>query len=215
VTRIVRQHVNPGSLRYQQIRAAPCAWVSALAPGVPLEVEIGCADAQFSFERAAACPDRAFVGVEIREKVVAFNQRLVETRALDNLHFAYSNVNVDLHVLFPARRVSIFHVLFPDPWFKARHHKRRVMERGLLETISRQLAPGGELHVASDVFEIGLEALAELESAADLGFRNRAGPWCFAREAPVPEQSKREVTTRRRGQRVWRLRYVLEPRGGE
>lgn len=211
MSRIVRQHVNPGSLHYQRVRAVPLPWVQTLPPDTPLEVEIGCADALFSFERAAARPDRAFVGVEIREKVVAFNERIVEERGLSNLRFAYSNVNVDLHVLFPERRVSIFHVLFPDPWFKARHHKRRVMERGLLETMARQLVPGGELHVASDVFEIGLEALAELEAAADLGFRNVVGPWCFAREAPAPEQSKREITTLRRGQRVWRLRYVLDP----
>ena len=204
--------MNPGSLRYQQVRAVPLTWVSTLAPEVPLEVEIGCADAQFSFSRAQARPDRAFVGVEIREKVVAYNDALVAAQGLTNLRFAYSNVNVDLHVLFPERRVAIFHVLFPDPWFKARHHKRRVMERGLLETISRQLVPGGELHVASDVFEIGLEALAELEAAADLGFRNLVAPWSFARESPAPEQSKREVTTLRRGQRVWRLRYVLDAR---
>ena len=81
----------------------------------------------------------------------------------------------------------------------------------MLEVICRQLRPGGELHVASDVFEVALEAMAEIEdpAAEPLGLRNLAGPWRFWRGNPFGARSKREDTTLARGQRVWRMRYRL------
>jgi tRNA (guanine-N7-)-methyltransferase len=113
--------------------------------------------------------------------------------------------------VFPPASVDRFHVLFPDPWFKARHRKRRVVEPGMLATVAAQLRPGGELHVASDVFELALAAMAELEGpdAMALGFRNLVGEWSFARSNPCDATSRREDTTLARGQRVWRMRYGL------
>ena len=87
------------------------------------------------------------------------------------------------------------------------------MERDLLDCLAAQLECGGELHFASDVFDLGLDALSELESAHTLGFRNLCGPWTFARDYPWPAQSRRERTTLRRQQRVWRLRFAYEGPG--
>ncbi len=205
--------MNPLAARYLEPRAQPVRAPSHLGPRPPTEVELGCADADFSFELARARPGTFVVGLEIREKMVARARARAEREGLRNLAFAYVNLQVDMDRVFAPASVDRFHLLFPDPWFKARHAKRRVMGDGLVRVLARQLRPGGELHVASDVFEIALEAMSELEApfARSLGLRNLApaGPWSFWRDNPFPAMSRRERLTLRRGQRVWRLRYGL------
>lgn len=190
-----------------RVRAGPLAPPAGLAPGCRVEVELGCADAEFSFDLAALHPDWRVVGLEIREPCVARNRRRAAELGLANLQFAYCNLNVDLDRVFPPASVDRFHLLFPDPWFKERHHKRRVIEPGLVDTVADQLRPGGELHAASDVFEVALEILETLEASARL--RNLAGAWSFWRGNPFDAASRREQTTLRREQRVWRTRHVL------
>jgi tRNA (guanine-N7-)-methyltransferase len=209
--RRVRQHVNPLGRRYVEPRARPLDELEVLESSMAVEVELGCADGQFSFELARAHPDRFVVGLDIREKVIDRNRRRAQREGAGNLAFGYVNINVDLDRVFAIGAIDRFHLLFPDPWFKARHHKRRVIDPWALEVMRRQLRPGGELHVATDVFEIALEALAELEdpALAHLGFRNVAGPWSFWRGNPFGAASRREQTTLARGQRVWRMRYEI------
>lgn len=204
--RNIRQHVNPLGASYLEARA------QAITPPpgcARVEVELGCADAKFSFELAERHPTWFVVGLEIRETLVDRNRDRAARLGLTNLAFGYSNINVDLDRVFAPASVDRFHVLFPDPWFKARHHKRRVVEPGLLAVVACQLRDGGELHFASDVFELALAAMAELEhdDALALGFENLAGPWSFTRENPCDASSRREDTTLARGQRVWRMRY--------
>ena len=211
----VRQHVNPLGLHYQEARATKVQRPAHLSGAAALEGELGCADAKFSFDFARARPETFVVGLEIREPLVERNAKWAQRAGLENLRFAYVNMNVDLARVFAPHSVSRFHLLFPDPWFKARHQKRRVIEPGLLLTLAEQLMPGGELHYASDVFELTLEAMNEFEGelAQELGFRNVFGEWSFALDNPVPFESRREVTTRGRGQRVWRVRYRKQATG--
>jgi tRNA (guanine-N7-)-methyltransferase len=204
--RNLRQHVNPLGALYLEARAQAITPPPSCAQ---VEVELGCADAKFSFELAERHPSCFVVGLEIREALVDRNRDRAQRRGLHNLVFGYSNINVDLARVFAPGSVDRFHVLFPDPWFKARHHKRRVVEPGLLAVIAQQLRVGGELHFASDVFEVALAAMAELEhdDALALGFENLARPWSFTRANPCDASSRREDITLARGQRVWRMRY--------
>lgn len=205
--RKIRQHVNPLGEHFMRVRARPAQRPAGLAPTCRVEVELGCADAEFSFQLAANHPDWLVVGVEIREPCLDRNRERVRQLGLENLVFAYSNLNVDLDQVFAPRSVDCFHLLFPDPWFKERHRKRRVIEPELVRVIASQLRPGGELHVASDVWEVALEIMEVVEGCPQL--RNRIAPWSFWRGNPFDAQSRREETTLRREQRVWRMRYVL------
>lgn len=207
--RNVRQHVNPLGAQYLEARAEPIAVPEGYTR---VEVELGCADAKFSFELAQRHPDWFVVGLEIREPLVDLNRERAARAGLGNLVFGYVNLNVDLDHVFGAASVDRFHLLFPDPWFKPRHQKRRVVEPGMLEVVARSLRAGGELHFASDVYELALAAMVELEGpdADALGFRNLAGEWCFDRHNPCDASSRREDTTLARGQRVWRMRYILD-----
>lgn len=211
MARRARQHVNPLSRKYVLPRAEALRRPGHLAPDCQVDVELGCADGDFSFALAAFDPSRWVVGLEIREKLVEGNRRRVEALGQTNLSFAYVNLNVDLDRVFSEQSVDRFHLLFPDPWFKSKHQKRRVLDLGLATTIRAQLKPGGELHIASDVFELGLDMMDAMEhpDVRALGFANVLEPWSFWRGNPFPAASRREQTTLARGQRVWRARYRL------
>ena len=97
-------------------RARPLERPPQLAADCRVEVELGCADAEFSFQLAAARPDWLVAGVEIREPCLVRNRVRAQELGLGNLVFAYSNLNVDLDRVFAPRSVDRFHLLFPDPY---------------------------------------------------------------------------------------------------
>ena len=173
--RKIRQHVNPLSGHFMRTRARPLERPARLAADCRVEVELGCADAEFSFQLAAARPDWLVAGLEIREPCLTRNRVRAQELGLDNLVFAYSNLNVDLDQVFAPRSVDCFHLLFPDPWFKERHRKRRVIEPELVRVIASQLRPGGELHVASDVWDVALEIMEVVEGRSE---ERRVGKEC-------------------------------------
>ena len=212
--RKIRQHVNPLGEHFMRVRARPIARPAGLDPACRVEVELGCADAEFSFQLAEHHPDWLVAGLEIREPCLARNRLRARELGLGNLVFAYSNLNVDLDQVFAPRSVDRFHLLFPDPWFKERHRKRRVIEPELVRVLAAQLRAGGELHVASDVWDVALEIMEVVEGCAGL-FTNMLEPWSFWRGNPFDAASRREETTLRREQRVWRMRYTLASDRGE
>ena len=112
---------------------------------------------------------------------------MVERFGLRNVHSVFANLSVDLPRLFPPASVARFHLNFPDPYWKKCQHKRRVVSPGLMTDLHDRLVPGGEVHVASDVFDIALEAMAELESAD--GFTSLPGPWTFLRASSFGARS--------------------------
>jgi tRNA (guanine-N7-)-methyltransferase len=178
----------------------------ALPSGCDVEAELGCADARFLFERAPHHRGSHFLGLEIRKLLVEQVNRRAATLGLDNLRAVFCNVNVDLPSLLPDASLARVFVNFPDPWFKRRHQKRRLMNDELVAVLHRKLRAGGELFVQSDVFDLALDAMAVLE-AAPLRFANLRGPWSFARDNPYGAQSLREVRCAERGLRIWRMCY--------
>jgi tRNA (guanine-N7-)-methyltransferase len=176
-------------------------------PGRPVEVELGSAEAEFLFERALEDPVRQYVGVEIREKWVRQANLQARARGLTNVASVFANMSVDLPRLFPAGRLMRVHLNFPDPWWKTRQQKRRPINGELVATIRGLLAPRGELHVASDIFDLALEAMAALEM--DGGFVNLAGSWTFQRKPPFQSRSRRERECMDKGAPIWRVAYRL------
>jgi tRNA (guanine-N7-)-methyltransferase len=103
--------------------------------------------------------------------------------------------------------VRRFFLNFPDPWFKTRQHKRRVIGPELMHDIHRALAPGGELYVQTDIFDLALEAMSAAESGSPALFENTHAPWSFLPANPYPAKSRRERECEGKGVRVWRLLY--------
>ena len=197
----LRPHVNPLRLVFQQLRHDRLV----LPEGAEVEVEIGCAEGLFLFARAAQDPRLFLVGIEIREELVHdVNRQARATGARVRAEFA--NANVDFARMFAPATVARVHVNFPDPWFKARQHKRRVVDAALIADIAQALRPGGELIVQSDVFELVLEAMALVEDSPS--FANRAGAWSFwKRGCPTGARTRREEQCEDERASIWRLVY--------
>ena len=108
-------------------------------------------------------------------------------------------MSVDLPRLFPERRVRRFFLNFPDPYYKRQQHKRRVLGPALIDELARLLAPGGEIHVATDLFDHALDAMFLLESDRGQRFENLRAPWSFLGESRFAARSRREQQCAARG----------------
>jgi tRNA (guanine-N7-)-methyltransferase len=98
----VRHHVNPLRSPFLRRRLPPLA----LPDGTDVEVELGCADARFLFERAPSRPDALLLGLEIREPLVAQVNRDAAALGVPNVRACFAHVNVDLDGLFSDGRLA-------------------------------------------------------------------------------------------------------------
>ena len=199
----IRQHVNPLRSDFLQIALQPLD----LPPGRPVEVELGSAEAFFLMERAEEDPGRSYIGVEIRRELVSQANLACQRKGLGQVHSVFANISVDLPRLFPPASVSRFFINFPDPWFKHRQRKRRVVGDELVDQLFDLLTSDGEIHVATDIFDIALDAMAVLEGEMPRRFFNLHEPWSFLRQSPFAARSRRERHCEAEGIRIWRLAY--------
>ncbi|MEX0269582.1 tRNA (guanosine(46)-N7)-methyltransferase TrmB [Leptolyngbyaceae cyanobacterium UHCC 1019] len=156
----VREHVNPLSKKYQ-VPATPPDWSTIYAkPHQPLHVDIGCGKGHFVQDMATLQGDRNFLGLEIREPLVDQANRWRDELGLSNLHYLFCNANNSIRPLLTSLPTGILQqvtIQFPDPWFKRRHQKRRVVQPELVVDLAEFLVPGGIVFVQSDVEEVAIE----------------------------------------------------------
>ena len=124
---------------------------------------------------------------------------------LPQVRSVFANISVDLPRLFAPASVGRFFVNFPDPWFKQRQRKRRVVSDELVEQLVLLLTADGEIHVATDIFDIALDAMAALEESRLL--LNLREPWTFSRESCFAARSRRERHCEALAIKIWRLAY--------
>ncbi|WP_432836925.1 tRNA (guanosine(46)-N7)-methyltransferase TrmB [Dactylosporangium sp. CA-092794] len=176
----------------------------AFVPGEPVDVlEIGSGMGDATAEMAAADPDRRYLAVEVHTPGVANLLRLIEARGLSNLRVAAVDAIDLLHADIPAGSLAAVHVFFPDPWPKARHHKRRLIVPWRVALVRDRLRGGGLLHCATDDAGYALAMLETLD--ADPGLRNR-----FDGFAPRPDHrpvTKFELRAVRDGRPSFELMY--------
>jgi len=134
---------------------------AALFPGrAPVELEVGSGKGLFLSTASAATPDRNFLGAEISVGYARLCAARLAARGADNARIVQGDATFLVRALLPDACLAGMHVYFPDPWWKARHRKRRVLSPAFLEHAGRTLSPGGTLHVWTDVEEYFREALA-------------------------------------------------------
>ncbi len=196
----IRQHVNPNQAHFVRFRGERPPLDHRL-----VEVEIGCAEAQFLFERAAKDPTRLYVGLEIREDLTRLVNR--RSRALAApVHAVFCQAQLHIPEIFPAGSVERVYLNFPDPWFKRRHHERRMIDDALAGGIAHVVRAGGDVFVQTDVWDIALDAMATFEP--DDRFENVAGEWTFWKHGnPYGVRSWREQNAEETGLAVWRIMY--------
>jgi tRNA (guanine-N7-)-methyltransferase len=206
---MVRQHVNPLSRVHLQPRTLPAAEALFADPALPLHLDIGSARGRFLQAMAELHPWRNHLGLEIRQPLVEAAEADRRAAGLTNLHFLFANVNVSLPpwlAALPPGRLQLVTLQFPDPWFKKRHHKRRVLQPGLLHALAAALPEGGELFLQSDVLDV-IEPQVELVEASGAFVRpaDDGRPWRADNPLPVPTERERHVIEQ--GLPVYRVLY--------
>ncbi len=149
----------------------PDPWdpVALFGRRAPLEVEVGTGKGLFMASAGAEQPDHDFLGIEIAGKYARFAAARLVVRDLDNARIVHGDAMRIFSQLLPDASVAAVHVYFPDPWWKKRHHKRRIMNQTFLQNAERVLERGGMLHFWSDVeeyFRLSLELIARCTSLA-------------------------------------------------
>jgi len=113
-------------------------------------------------DRATRMAFTRMKAVELATTVARLMAVRAGRRELANLRVACGDVRTIVNLLIPDGAVSAYHIYFPDPWPKARHHKHRMFSPALVAGIIRTLEDGGRVHVASDVREWADEMFAML-----------------------------------------------------
>jgi len=116
----------------------------------PLEIDLGCGDGAFLAALAQENPAHNFLGIERLLGRVCSVCRKVARLDLKNVRVLRMESNYAVTHLLPPDSVTAFHLLFPDPWPKRRHHRRRAVTPKFLFSIHRALIAGGLFHVATD-----------------------------------------------------------------
>lgn len=127
-------------------------------PG-PVELEVGSGKGLFLATASAAAADRRFLGVEVSLGYARLCAGRLAARGATNARIIHGDANELVQAMLPDACLAAVHVYFPDPWWKARHRKRRVLSPPFLAHAARTLVPGGVLHVWTDVEEYFREAL--------------------------------------------------------
>ena len=116
----------------------------------PLEVDLGCGDGSFLVANAEANPTRDFLGIERLAGRVRRVCRKIRSNRLTNARVLRVESSYAVQRLLPPASVAVFYLLFPDPWPKRRHWRRRVVTEEFLAEIHRALVPQGAVRIATD-----------------------------------------------------------------
>lgn len=212
----IRQHVNPLSRGHTRPLQLDSNWMDTafekVGPGEFI-VDIGCAKGVWAMDMCKANPDINIVGLEIRIPIVEFCVARKEEEGVRNVHYLKSNANVDLNNIFVSLNaknidVNTVTIQFPDPHFKAKHKKRRVVNADLVRTIARNLKPGARVFLQTDIEELGYDmvsyfAASEFFTAAE-GYDVEA---LHTNSAIYEVQTEREICTLREEKPVYRMLF--------
>ncbi len=171
----------------------------------PRTFEIGFGMGHSTLEMAAAAPEQDFIGVEVHRPGVGALLNGLLTQRMDNVRVYSCDALEVLRQCVADASLDRVLLFFPDPWHKARHHKRRIVQPAFAELVRSKLKPGGVLHMATDWHPYA-EHMLEVMNAAP-GYRNQAADGQY-----VPRPLERPVTKfERRGERlghgVWDLKF--------
>jgi tRNA (guanine-N7-)-methyltransferase len=140
---------------------------SVFGNGNPVTVEIGFGMGEATVRLAEERPGMNYLGVEVYRAGIGKLLSEIEKRGLENIRIVEHDAAELVEWMAPSS-VSAFHIFFPDPWPKKRHHKRRLVTRPFTEVLADTLIPGGYIYMVTDWEDYGEWALGELTAAAGI-----------------------------------------------
>ena len=178
---------------------APLDLVAVFGRKAPLQVDLGCGDGDLLGELARKHPDKNFLGIEKLAGRVAKTCR--KSADLDNVRVVNVESAYAVRYLLPEASVEAFYLLFPDPWPKRRHHRRRIVQPEFLASIEHALEPRGTIYLATDDLNYfqQIERIAGLTDKLECILHSS-----FGADAGLPE-TKFERRFRGQGAPIYRL----------
>lgn len=208
MSRRIRKHTNPFNVT---ARIGRLDREAVFGRSAPFEVDLGCGASGFIRERARNHPERDFIGLEVRKPLVeqAAERRLDEGPR--NFAVFHANAHLNVADLAEPGEIVLFHVHFPDPCFKKRHRKRRILQPPLVRQMAQMLPIGGAIYAQSDVEPLAREMFTFLRMEQAL----EGELFPVDRPAPVPERTEWERQHAAEQEPVWRMWFtkVREPFG--
>ena len=170
-----------------------------------LNLEIGFGNGESLVQMAQATPDAGYIGIEVHRPGVGHALLAAAAAGLDNLRLIRHDAVAILRDHVADGTLARVQIYFPDPWPKARHHKRRIVQKTFTDLIWRKLRAGGEIHCATDWAEYA-EWMRDV-FASDDKWQNLGGADGYAPRPDWRPQTKFERRGERLGHGVWDLRY--------
>jgi tRNA (guanine-N7-)-methyltransferase len=188
-----------------EFAAQPLELPALFGRQAPCGLEIGFGNGDNLLALAAAHPERDYLGVEVHRPGVGRLLLGVAQRSLGNVRvICHDAVQVLAEQIAPATLAEIL-ILFPDPWPKKRHHKRRLVQREFVDLAASRLEAGGMLRLATDWEPYAQEMLAVLSATAALA--NAAPGAAFAPRPAERAPTRFERRGTRLGHEVWDLAF--------
>jgi len=165
-----------------------------------LIVEIGYGGGEHLALEASRHPDTGYIGCEVFTGGIGKMVQAIAAQELRNIRL-FTDDALKLLVEMPDASIDEIYLLYPDPWPKTRHHKRRFVSPTTLTELARVIRPGGQFHFATDIEDYANWTLAHIVRAPEFSFApDRAGSW----HEPYPgwEATRYEQKARREGRMI-------------
>ena len=153
----MRQHVNPLSKNFDEIEGIPPLINMFDDFKLPIHLDIGCAAGDFLFDLAFVNSNWNYLGIEIRERLVKTAKLKARERGFKNLYFIFGNANKILNNFdskFLIQNLKSISFNFPDPWFKKRHYKRRVIQPEFINILATSMQKSSLIFIKTDVKDL-------------------------------------------------------------
>lgn len=171
----------------------------------PRTLEIGFGNGEHLASLAAAHPERDYLGVEVHRPGVGHLLMLAATNNLANIRTSTHDAVEVLRDQIALAALDEVLVLFPDPWHKKRHHKRRLIQPPFVELVASRLAAGGILRLATDWEEYAAQMLEVMRGRAEFTNLSPSGDWMPRPEERAPTRFEKRGA--RLGHGVWDLAF--------
>jgi tRNA (guanine-N7-)-methyltransferase len=181
---------------------SPPSWPAVFGRTAPLECELGFGRPHFLMERATEVPEHDVVGIEWKGRWPRAVWEKQKKGLYPNLRAVHGNAWLLFGGMFAPSSLSLLVLNFPDPWWKAKHQKRRIVSDTFARLMASRLEVGGRMLIQTDVASLLEEYLARLEAQPEL--ENLAGRFRLATKKPLTASSHREKRCRADGIPIFR-----------
>lgn len=171
----------------------------------PVTLEIGFGMGASLVTMAQNSPHQNFLGIEVHAPGVGACLAAAKEADVQNLRVMCHDAVEVLEKMIPDNSLRMVQLFFPDPWHKARHNKRRIVQVPFAELVMRKLKPGGVFHMATD-WEAYAEHMLEVMNSID-GYRNQSEQQNYVPRPETRPLTKFEQRGQRLGHGVWDLMF--------